>query len=65
MSYTSTTIIKHANVLAKVNKLPWGHLQNVKPHDAYSIPIHVLTMTLADISHEQKKRNKNNRKSGG
>ena len=52
--YFSTTIIEHTKCLAKVNKSPWGHLHNMTPHDAYSITIHVLTATLAEISHEQK-----------
>ena len=26
-------------------------------HEAYSIPIHVCTVTLEDISHKQKKQN--------
>ena len=53
--YPSTKILKHANVLAKVNKMPWGYLHNMAPHDAYSIPIHVRTVTLAEMSHRQKK----------
>ena len=53
--YPSTTILKHVNVLAKVNKSRLGRLPNITPHDAYSITIHVRTVTLADISHEQKK----------
>ena len=52
--YTSTTILKYVNVLAKVNKLPWERLHNMIPQDACSIPIHVCTVILADISHEQK-----------
>ena len=52
--YPSNPILKHANVLDEVNKSPWGFLLNMPSHDAYSIPIHVHTMTLADISHEQK-----------
>ena len=47
--YPSTTILKHANDLDKVNKQPLGCLQNVMPHDSYSIPIHLNTMTLEDI----------------
>ena len=42
------------DVLDKVNKFPWGRLQNMTPHDAYIIPIHVRIVTLAGISHEQK-----------
>ena len=52
--YPSNTILKHANILAKVDRLPLGSLINTTSHDAYSIPIHVRTMTLSDISHEQK-----------
>ena len=52
--YFSTTIIEHANVLAKVNKSPWENLHNITPHYAYIITINVHTVTLADISHEQK-----------
>ena len=52
--YTSNTIIKHANVLDKVNKSPYVHLLITTPHDAYSITIHVRTMTIADIIHEKK-----------
>ena len=52
--YPSNTILKHANVLAKVNKSPYGHLINNQSHDAYSITIHARTMKLADISHKQK-----------
>ena len=32
--YPSNTILKHANVLAKWNKLPWGGLLNVPSHEA-------------------------------
>ena len=39
-------IIKHANVLAKVNKSPQGSLHNMTPHEAYSIPIHIRIVTL-------------------
>ena len=56
MRYPSTTIIKHAYVLAKVNKSPWGRLQNMTPHDSYSIIIQVPTITLVEIS--QNKRSK-------
>ena len=52
--YPSTTILKHVNVLAKVNKLTKGRLLNMTPYDAYIITIHVLKITPADISHEQK-----------
>ena len=53
--YSSTTILKHANILAKVNKFPYGHLPNMMRHDAHSITIHIHTMTLEDISHKIKK----------
>ena len=52
--YFSTTILEHANFLAKVNKSPEVYLHNIIPPDDYSITIHVHTVTLADISHEQK-----------
>ena len=54
MRYNSTKKMRHANDLAKLNKLPWGWLNNMTPHDTYSITIHVRTLTLAEISHEQK-----------
>ena len=44
--YPSTTILKQANVLEKVNKPPYGRLQNMTPHNAYSITIHVRTINL-------------------
>ena len=52
--YPSTTILKHANVLEKVNKPPYGSLSNITPHNAYSITIYVYIVMLADSSHEQK-----------
>ena len=52
--YPSNTILKHANVLDKVNKLPYVSLLNMIPNDAYSITIHVLTITILDSSHEHK-----------
>ena len=52
--YLSTTTLEHAFVFAKVNKSPQEHLHNMTPHDAYSITIHVRTLTLEEISHEQK-----------
>ena len=55
--YPSTTILKHANALVKVNKPPYEVLHNMTPHDTYIITIHVYTMTLVDISHEQKDLN--------
>ena len=48
--YPSTTILEHANDLAKVNKYTYGCLPSMAPHENYSIKIHVLTVTLADIS---------------
>ena len=51
--YPSTTILKHANVLAVVNKPPYVRLHNMTPHDAYSITIRVRTTTQAEISNEQ------------
>ena len=54
--YPSTTILKHSDTLAKVNKLPYGRLPYMTPHDAYIIKTHISTVTLADISH--KKRSK-------
>ena len=52
--YPSTTILKHANILAKVNKFPYESLINMTPHDAYSIIIHERKMTISDISHGKK-----------
>ena len=37
--YPSTKILRHVNVLAKVNKSPWGCLYNIMPHGAYSIMV--------------------------
>ena len=54
--YPSITILKHVNVLTKVNKSPWGRLHDITPHDAYSIPIHVHTVTLAYSSHEKRSK---------
>ena len=51
--YPSTKIFKHVNVLAEVNKFPYGRLLNMTPHDAYSITIHIRTMNLANIIHEK------------
>ena len=34
--YPSNTILEHANILSEANKLPWGRLQNTKPHNAYN-----------------------------
>ena len=52
--YTSTTIPRHANVLAKANKYPYGRLLDMTQHDAYSISIHVRAMTIVEISHTKK-----------
>ena len=49
---SSTTIPKHVNVLAKVNKSPCASLLNMTPRDDYSVTIHVLKMTILDIIHE-------------
>ena len=46
--------LKHDNILDKVDKLPWGGLLKMMSHEAYSIQIHVCTMTLANINHKQK-----------
>ena len=51
--YPSNTILENTNVLDKVNKLPYWRLLNMTSHDAYSIKIHVRTMTLFYISHQQ------------
>ena len=55
--YPSTTILKYANVLAKVNKLPYGCLLNTTRHDAKTITMHICTMNLTDISHKQRREN--------
>ena len=52
--YPSNTILKHVNVLAKVNKLPQGGLHNMTPHDAYIITTHIRTVTLVEISHTKR-----------
>ena len=52
--YPSTTILKHANILTESNKYPWGRLHIMTPHDTYSIPTHVYTVTVLDNSHKQK-----------
>ena len=41
--YPFTTILTHVNVLDKLNKLYSRSLYNMRPHDAYNIPIHVHT----------------------
>ena len=53
--YPSTIILKHVDFLDKVNKSPYVNLLNTTPHDDYSITICVRTITISDISHEQKK----------
>ena len=45
--YPSTTILKHENVLDKVNKLPYACLHHMAPHDAYSITIQLHKITIA------------------
>ena len=42
-------MLKHSNVLAKVNKFPYERLINMMPHDAHYIKIHVRTMTISDL----------------
>ena len=54
--YPSTTIPKSVNVLDKRNKSLYRCLQNMMPHDAYSITNHVLTMNIEDISHKTRKK---------
>ena len=51
--YPSTTILKHDNVLAKVNISPYVRLLHMMSYDAYSITIYVRTMIILGISHEQ------------
>ena len=51
--YQKYPLLKHAFVLAKLNKSPYGVLHHMTPHDNYSITIHVRTMTIWDISHEK------------
>ena len=51
--YPPTTVLKHSDVLDEVNKCMCVSLRNMKPHDAYSITIHVCTMTIPDISDKQ------------
>ena len=51
--YPSTTILEHANDLAKVNKYTYRRLHSMAPHGNYSIKIHVRTLNLAGISQEQ------------
>ena len=52
--YPSSTIIKHKDVLARVNKWTYVHSLNMKPHDYKSITNHVHKMTVSDISYEKK-----------
>ena len=43
-SIPQQTILKHVNILAKVNKLPHGRLQNMMSREAYIIIIQVWTL---------------------
>ena len=52
--YSSTAILKHVDVLDKVNKSPYGSLPYITPHNAYNITINVRTVTLEDISQKPK-----------
>ena len=52
--YPSIKILKDANVFAKWNKSSYERLINTPSYDAYSIQIHVCTLILDDIHHEQK-----------
>ena len=52
--YSSNTILKHVNSLAKLNQMPYNHFHIMTPCEAYSITIYVHTVTIADSSHEQK-----------
>ena len=54
--YLSTTILKYANVLAKVYKWPYVRLLNMTLHDTYSITIHVRIITIAAISHTKRSK---------
>ena len=45
---------------AKVNKYPYVRLINTLSYDAYSIPVHVRTMNLSDISQKQREENPEN-----
>ena len=54
--YPSTTTLKHANVLDKVNKSPILRLLNMTPHDTYSITIYIHKMTKLDIIYKQKEQ---------
>ena len=51
--YISTKILKHTNILTKVNNLPYVSLLDMMPYGAYSITINVRTMTILEIIHEQ------------
>ena len=53
-NYPSTKILKHANVLSKVNKLPYVHSLNMTPHGSYSITIQLRTMITLGTNHEKK-----------
>ena len=52
-TYLSTTILKHANIFAKVNKSPYGRLHNMTTHDANSITIHICTLTIDENSNKK------------
>ena len=54
--YPSTIILKHENVLAKADKLPYDRWHSITPHEAYSISIHAITMTPADISDKKRRK---------
>ena len=47
--YPSTIILKQEFFLARVNNSPYGPLENMSSHYAYSITIHTHTTTLADF----------------
>ena len=51
--YHPIKILKHANVLDKVNKSTLVCLLNMVTQDSYSITIHVHTIIILNISHEQ------------
>ena len=63
--YPSNTILKHVNVLAGADNLPWGQLPNMTPHDTCSIRINVRTSTVKDIIHKQKEQNPIIEQTGG
>ena len=51
--YSSTTILKHENILAKVDKLSYVFVLNMIPHGAFIIPIHLRKFSISEISHKQ------------